>query len=511
MREDASVMHVDADSFFASVETRHKPSLAGTPVLVGGTGPRGVVATASYEARAFGCRSAMPMSQARVLCPGATVLTPRFPAYAAHSALIMDTLRQLSPLVQPVSLDEAFVDLAAGPFAADPVMAADLARRLIYNRSGLVVSVGLGRSKLIAKLASDADKPHGFTVVPGEDEDEFLMPKPVGALWGVGPATEATLRTLGIRTVADLRAAGREDLVRVLGDAAGWNLYRLARGDDPRPVVVEREAKSVGAERTYAQDLLRWELPGALEDVLARTLRRLARHGGGARTVTVKVRLSDFTTLTRSVTLAHPTAEADQLRDAATAALTAANPVEPVRLLGVSLSGLTHWAQLRLPEAEAGGAAVDGLNALGVLTGTPFAAGEPDAAVPKVEENHVPGATIEGAGLLPEDEEPDDADEELLPTPLTLHSVAVGLDVSHPDHGAGWVMRSEDGVVIVRFEGPGTPPGPERTFDIRRELLMRVSPPEPCPPLRLASLANLGEVEAITAMLLSNWATPPAP
>lgn len=499
VRDDASVMHVDADSFFASVETRHKPSLARTPVLVGGTGLRGVVATANYEARAFGCRSAMPMSQARVLCPAASVLTPRFPAYAAHSALIMDTLRQLSPLVQPVSLDEAFVDLAAGPFADDPVTAADLARRLIYNRSGLVVSVGLGRSKLIAKLASDEDKPHGFTVVPGEDEDRFLMPKPVGALWGVGPATEATLRALGIRTVADLREAGRHDLVRALGEAAGWNLFRLARGDDPRPVVVEREAKSVGAERTFAQDLLTWELPTALGDVLARAMRRLARHGGGARTVTVKVRLSDFTTLTRSVTLAHPTSEADQLQDAATAALTAANPVEPVRLLGVSLSGLTHWAQLRLPEDgvddRAGLDALDTLDTRDVLTEPSPSAAESDEPAPTAEQ----------------DDEPDDPDDERLPAPLTLHTVAVGLDVSHPDHGAGWVVRSDDGLVTVRFEGPSTPPGQEVRFDIRRELLMRVAPPEPCPPSRLTSLAGLGDADAITARLLSNEATPPPP
>ncbi|MER7070925.1 DNA polymerase IV [Terrabacter sp. NPDC000476] len=510
MRDDASVMHVDADSFFASVETRHKPSLARTPVLVGGTGPRGVVATANYEARAFGCRSAMPMSQARVLCPTATVLTPRFAAYAAHSALIMDTLRQLSPLVQPVSLDEAFVDLAAGPFAADPVTAADLARRLVYNRCGLVVSVGLGRSKLIAKLASDEDKPHGFTVVPGEDEDAFLQPKPVGALWGVGPATQATLRTMGIRTVADLRAAAREELVRALGEAAGWNLYRLARGDDPRPVVVEREAKSVGAEQTFAQDLLRWELPGALDAVLARALRRLARHGGGARTVTVKVRLSDFTTLTRSVTLAHPTAEADQLRDAATAALTAAMAVEPVRLLGVSLSGLTHWAQLRLPQ-EAARSAVERPDALDVPTepaSGATASGEP----PPVAEGH----DARDGELLDEavsrsfvDDEPDDSDEERLPAPLTLHTVAVGLDVEHPEHGAGWVVRSEDGRVTVRFEGPDTGPGPERTFDIRRELLLRVAPPEPCPPTRLTSLAGLGDVDALTAMLLPNETNPP--
>ena len=509
MREDASVMHVDADAFFASVETRHKPSLARSPVLVGGTGPRGVVATANYEARAVGCRSAMPMSQARVLCPAATVLTPRFPAYAAHSALIMGTLRQLSPLVQPVSLDEAFVDLAAGPFAADPVTAADLARRLIYNRSGLVVSVGLGRSKLIAKLASDADKPHGFTVVPGENEDEFLMPKPVGALWGVGPATEATLRTLGIRTVADLRAAGRDDLVRVLGDAAGWNLYRLARGDDPRPVVVEREAKSVGAERTFAQDLLRWELPGALEDVLARALRRLGRQGGGARTVTVKVRLSDFTTLTRSVTLAHPTAEADQLREAADAALTAANPVEPVRLLGVSLSGLTHWAQLRLPQDEADGAAVDGLMASEDLAEAPTVSSASPDRVPTPDESHLPddAPPDEAVGRPALEDDADDGDEERLPAPLTPHTVALGLDVSHPHHGAGWVVRAEDGLVTVRFEGPNTRPGPDRRFDIRRELLMRVDPPEPCPPARLTSLATLGKADELTAMLLPDEST----
>jgi DNA polymerase-4 len=278
--------------------------------------------------------------------------------------------------------------------------------------------------------------------------------------------------------------------------------------------VVEREAKSVGAERTFAQDLLRWELPGALEDVLARALRRLARHGGGARTVTVKVRLSDFTTLTRSVTLAHPTAEVDQLRDAATAALTAANPVEPVRLLGVSLSGLTHWAQLRLPQDEAD--AADGLAAFDALAEAPSVTGVSDAPVPTTEDNHVSDDTpLAGAptGLHVDDEpddadDADDADEERLPAPLTLHTVAVGLDVSHPDHGAGWVVRSEDGVVTIRFEGPNTPPGPEHRFDIRRELLMRVAPPEPCPPPRLTSLASPGEVEAITAMLLPNEATP---
>ncbi|GAA2746328.1 DNA polymerase IV [Terrabacter aerolatus] len=524
MREDASVMHVDADSFFASVETRQKPSLARTPVLVGGTGPRGVVATANYEARAYGCRSAMSMAQARVLCPTATVLTPRFPAYAAHSALIMDTLRELSPLVQPVSLDEAFVDLAAGPFASDPVAGADLARRLIYNRSGLVVSVGLGRSKLIAKLASDAEKPHGFTVVTGDLEDDFLLRKPVAALSGVGPATDTTLRRLGIVTVAHLRAAERDELVRTLGEAAGWNLYRLARGDDPRPVVVEREAKSVGAERTFAEDLRQWELPGALDDVLARALRRLQRHGGGARTVTVKVRLSDFTTVTRSVTVAQPTSEVEQLREAARGALTAANPTEPVRLLGVALSGLTHWAQLRLPtpeDVETASRADGQSTATGLLESTNGR--PPELLLPSSEsptDALVAHPSTEGAGALTEATTVDvdaaspssadslDDDEERLPAPLTVHTCSVGLDVAHEAYGAGWIARTADGVVTVRFEGPGTEPGPERTFDVRRELLMRIAPPAPCPPRRLTSLPSTAELTAAAPPALAEGDTP---
>lgn len=508
-------MHVDADSFFASVETRQKPSLARTPVLVGGTGPRGVVATANYEARAFGCHSAMPMSQARVLCPSATVLTPRFPAYAAHSALIMDTLRLLSPLVQPVSLDEAYVDLAAGPFAGDPVAGADLARRLVYNRSGLVVSVGLGRSKLIAKLASDAEKPHGFTVVPPEAEDEFLLPKPVSALWGVGPATDTTLRRLGIVTVADLRATSREDLVRTLGEAAGWNLYRLARGDDPRPVVVEREAKSVGAERTFAEDLRRWELAGALEDVLARALRRLHRHGGGARTVTVKVRLSDFTTVTRSVTLAQPTSEAAELREAAAAALTAADPKEPVRLLGVALSGLTHWAQLRLPTPDGEEPPIAPLvEAVPLLRSDEqgelrTSTATTDARV-AVAADEPPDAVVDDRDGDIDDDEDDDRYGERLPAPLTVHTCAVGLDVEHDEHGRGWIARVDDGVVTVRFEGPGSPPGAEHTFDVRRTLLLRVAPPAPTPPRRLTALPSLDELGDAVAPLALEPSAPPS-
>ncbi len=181
VREEPSVLHLDADAFFAAVEQRQRPSLRGRPVIVGGLGPRGVVATASYEARRFGVGSAMPTARARSLCPAGTYLIPRFAAYSAHSAVLMELLREASPLVQPISLDEAFVDLAAGGHA-DPLAVADHIRREFWRRTGLVVSIGLGRSKLIAKLASEAGKPHGWTVITAEQEDGFLLPTPVGKL-----------------------------------------------------------------------------------------------------------------------------------------------------------------------------------------------------------------------------------------------------------------------------------------------------------------------------------------
>lgn len=471
MREDASVMHLDADAFFASVEKRQRPSLARVPVIVGGVGPRGVVATASYEARAFGVHSAMSTSQARVLCPQATYLAPRFAAYAAHSAVIMDTLRRLSPLVQPVSLDEAFVDLAAGPFAADPVTAADRVRREIFNATGLVVSVGLGRSKLIAKLASDAQKPRGFTVVTADREDEFLLPLPVKALWGVGPATTATLQQLGIRTVAQLREAGVAELTRALGEAAGRNLYQLSRGLDDRPVEPDREVKSVGAEQTFLNDLARWELPGALDTVLQRAVRRLARHGGGTRTVTVKVRLADFTTLTRSVTVPQPTAEMAVLRAAAQQALAAAGVVDPVRLLGVSLSGLTDFTQLLLPDdLDAAVRAGEAGHRLRLDVGRDS---NGDAA-----SNDSPEGRDEHADT------DDDSDEERLPAPLTSATCWPGVDVAHAEHGAGWVLGVDAGIVRVRFEGPTSTRWSEHTFRLDRDPLERVPPPPPTPPAR---------------------------
>ena len=255
MRDEPSVLHLDADAFFAAVEQRQRPSLRGRPVIVGGLGPRGVVATASYEARRFGVGSAMPMARARTLCPAGVFLTPRFDAYSAHSAVLMELLREASPLVQPISLDEAFVDLAAGTTAPIRWRRPTTSGANSGGGPGSSSRSASGRSKLIAKLASEAGKPHGWTVITAEQEDDFLLPTPVGKLWGVGPATESVLHGIGVRTVAQLRETPQADLVRLLGVAHGNGLHRLAFGIDERPVESDRETKSISAERTFAFDI----------------------------------------------------------------------------------------------------------------------------------------------------------------------------------------------------------------------------------------------------------------
>jgi DNA polymerase IV len=435
VREEPSVLHLDADAFFAAVEQRQRPSLRGKPVIVGGLGPRGVVATASYEARRFGVGSAMPTARARSLCPAGTYLIPRFGAYSAHSAVLMELLREASPLVQPISLDEAFVDLAAGGHA-DPLAVADHIRREFWRRTGLVVSIGLGRSKLIAKLASEAGKPHGWTVITAAEEDDFLLPTPVGKLWGVGPATKQSLQGIGVRTVAELRATAREDLVRLLGVAHGNGLHRLSFGLDERPVEADREVKSVSAERTFAFDMTgKQEQAAELETVFGHARRRLDRHGGGVRTVTVKARFPDFTTVTRAVSLPQPSTDPRALLGAAAQALTAAVPNgEPIRLLGVGFSGLTDYDQLTL-----------GLD-------------EPLTEVDVTE----PESQPEPAG--------DDSD---LPAPLVPEHVHPGVDVYVPGLGAGWIVSASGPALTVRIEGPDTTPGNDHPLLLGRDEVLR--------------------------------------
>ncbi len=275
MRSTASVLHLDLDAFFASVEQRDKPSLRGRPVIVGGIGQRGVVSTCSYEARVHGVRSAMRMAEARARCPHAAFLSGRFDAYREASTLVMRRLREESPLVEQLSLDEAYVDLAAGSdddLSPDAVLerVETLRRDITEITEGLTASVGVASSKLMAKLGSELRKPDGMFVVAPGTELALLEPMQVRAIPGVGPATAERLRRIGVGTVGELRERDEDELVRLLGSASGRSLARLARADDDRPVVAEREAKSISVEDTFPADVTdRARLEGVV-DTMAR-------------------------------------------------------------------------------------------------------------------------------------------------------------------------------------------------------------------------------------------------
>ena len=483
MRSTPSVLHLDLDAFFASVEQRDKPSLRGRPVIVGGVGVRGVVATASYEARAFGARSAMATAEARRRCPAGTAfLSPRSAAYRDSSQLVMSLLAEVSPLVEQVSVDEAYVDLAAVPDADLTVegvsaLAQALRRRIRTATGGLTASVGIGSSKLVAKIASELDKPDGLTVVAPGTELATLHPLPVRRLGGVGPATAERLRRLWVETIGDLAAVAEDDLVSLLGQAHGVGLHRLSLAQDDRPVVPEREAKSVSAEETFGSDLtdpalLRAEIERLAERVGTR-LRAATTYG---RTVTLKVRRYDFSTLTRSSTLPQSTDAPRQLASTALALLRDVDVTGGVRLLGLGVSGLSDYVQEdlfaeppeRAPSAPAGLGALD---AVGTGTGTGTILG------PLANQ---PPETPPGASAGPHDDQPrDDGAVPAVPTApaLPARSWRPGQDVSHREHGAGWVWGSGRGLVTVRFEGPTTMPGPVRTFGVDDPDLQPSDPP----------------------------------
>ncbi|GHF75186.1 DNA polymerase IV [Streptomyces mashuensis] len=436
------------DAFYASVEQAAKPSLRGKPVVVGGLGPRGVVATASYEARVFGVRSAMSTAQARRLCPNAAYLTPRFALYQSVSRVVMGLLGEVSPLVEPLSLDEAFVDLEAGGVPASAGAARAVGERLrrdITAATGLTASVGLAGSKMFAKIASEQAKPDGLMLIAPGTELEILGPMPVRTIPGVGPATAETLRRAGITTVSETAEAGEAELVRLLGKAHGAGLYALATGHDDRPVVAERDAKSVSVEDTFAEDLTdRTRVQLELARLADRCVQRLRGAGRSGRTVSIKVRHYDFTTVTRSETLRGPTDDPAVVREAAARLLDGVDTTAGVRLLGVGVSGLADYTQEDL-FAQAAGAA--------------GAAAEPDAAGQAPEE----GAAAE-----------EDRPRQWLP----------GLDVRHAEYGPGWVQGSGVGRVTVRFEQPWSPPGRIRTFPVDDPAL------EPADPLPLGPLAE---------------------
>ncbi|GAA4041418.1 DNA polymerase IV [Nonomuraea soli] len=355
------ILHVDMDAFFASVELLERPELRGLPVIVGSPSGRGVVLSATYEARAYGVHSAMPMSRARRVCPQATIIPPSHGKYGEVSKGVMEIFHSVTPLVEPIASDEAFLDVGgARKRLGSPATIARLIRAQVRERYGITCSVGVASSKFVAKLASKQCKPDGLLVVPEADVVAFLHPLPVSALWGVGERTETALTRLGIRTVGDLARVPVPTLQRELGPAAGGHLAALAWGRDERPVTAHVPDKSIGNEETFSVDIddpevIRRELLRLSERVAS----RMRKSGYVGRTVSVKLRRADFSTINRSKTLREPTDVAQKIYSTA-CALFGASGLERVRLrlVGVRMEqltpadGATH--QLSLGERESG-------------------------------------------------------------------------------------------------------------------------------------------------------------
>ena len=359
--EGCTVLHVDMDAFFASVEVRRHPELAGKPVLVGGAGNRGVVTSATYEARRYGVHAAMPTARALRLCPTATVLPGDMALYAEVSRAVMALFRSITPLVEPLSLDEAFLDVAgAGRRLGDAAEIGEYIRARVFDEQGITCSVGVAPTKFVAKLASTASKPDGLLVVRPAEVMDFLHPLPVGALWGVGPKTEEQLLRLGLRTVGDLAHVPARTLQRAVGAAAGSHLHELAWGRDPRRVVPDEPERSTGAEETFATDV---DDPQVIHRELLRlaerTAARLRSAGQVSRTVSIKVRFADFSTITRSRTVPIPTDVARDIYDTARGLYLALGLERArIRLVGVRAEGLADAdatpRQLLLDERPAG-------------------------------------------------------------------------------------------------------------------------------------------------------------
>ena len=338
------ILHVDMDAFYASVELLDRPDLVGKPVIVGGLGGRSVVLSATYEARAFGVHSAMPMARARRLCPHATVIPPTPGVYAEASRAVMEIFRSITPLVEPLSLDEAFLDVGgARRRLGSPAQIGELIRARVADEQRLPCSVGVASTKFLAKLASGRAKPDGLLVVPRDGIVEFLHPLPIGALWGVGEKTEEALTRIGLRTIGDIAHTPEATLARAVGPAAGAALAALAWGRDDRPVVPHEPDRSIGAEETFARDVEdRTVVKRELLRLSERTAARLRSSGSVGRTISIKVRFADFTTITRSKTLADPTDVARVVYDTARNLYDALGLDRArIRLVGVRVEGLS--------------------------------------------------------------------------------------------------------------------------------------------------------------------------
>lgn len=378
------ILHVDMDAFYAAVAVLDDPTLAGKPLIIGAPESRSVVSSASYEARRYGVRAAMPVSQALRLCPQAIVVPPRFDRYVELSRRVMDVFRSFTPLVEPLSIDEAFLDVSgARRLWGSPGRIAQLVRARVHAETALTCSVGVAATKHVAKMASTLAKPDGMLVVAAADTERFLAPRPVSAIWGVGPKAAAALEARAIRTVADVLQTPQPVLERVLGPAMGARIAQLARGEDARAVQTTRIEKSIGHEETFHQDVsdpavLRTELRRLAD----RVAMRLREAGSLAGAVAIKVRTSDFATLSRSMTLSEPTDVGQRLGTAALELFARVDVTLPVRLIGVRAERLTvdaappglwdddaHWRRVdaALDDAQQrfGGAAVTRASTLG--------------------------------------------------------------------------------------------------------------------------------------------------
>lgn len=431
MRAESSILHLDMDAFFAAVEQRDKPSLRGEAVIVGGVGARGVVATASYEARKLGVHSAMSASEARRLAPDAIFLAGRRDAYKQSSTIVMDLLREISPVVEPLSIDEAFVDLTAGGVDCSNLqdlerLARKLRAQLFIRTEGLTASVGIGTSKLMAKLGSESAKPNGYKVWAPGSELDVLSGMKVQAIPGVGPATKIKLNRLGIETISDLQRASEKELVRTLGTAAGHSLKQLAFGRDDRPVVPVREAKSISTEDTFEVDVTdRAQLNQVIDRDSADVARRLIKTGVFAKTIVLKARLADFTTYTRSRTIAGATDSAERIAMIAKELLDDIDVTPGLRLLGIGVSNFTIAAQEELFWIEE-----DELD-----------------ETTSVFEHRVRRFETDGW--------------------------RIGTEIEHEDFGRGWILATSRKSIGVRFETRYTRPGRVRTIQKDDEKMSR--------------------------------------
>jgi DNA polymerase-4 len=431
------VLHIDMDAFFASVEQLTRPTLRGRPVLVGGAGGRGVVAGASYEARVYGARSAMPMHQARRLV-GATavVLPPRGAVYREVSGKVFAAVRELVPVIETLSFDEAFAEpeelVGADRDAA--IAFAERLRAAVRGATDLAASVGVGSGKQIAKIASGLAKPDGVVAIEQGSELEFLHPLPVRKLWGIGPVAGDRLQRLGIDTIGDLARMSRAEVESVLGTTIGPALHVLAQGYDDRPVAERAEAKQISAESTFATDLVELgQLRRAVEAAGTHAHRRLMDDGRGAKTVVVKMKKADMSILTRSATLPAGTTELPTLLAAAGRLVLDPLEIGPVRLVGVSYSGLSAVQQFSMfPELD-----------------------DLDPDVPIADEAAMATIAADDRPEVPE----------RVQVPGDVGGWRTGADVVHPEYGHGWVQGSGHGVVTVRFETRSSGPGFSKNLD----------------------------------------------